>query len=336
MRQKRVQYIDYTKGVGILFIVLAHCIQYFKPMQGINGYLCSFHVPVFFIVAGCLGYHKWDSRCLIKKFFVQRGKSLLIPYIIFSFINALIKLGVLSVKNSLTKEEFFKEMQALFITGNGTVWFLMTLFIVELFFQAVKNVKESKRKYMCIGIIMLLGLVIPYYINSLRCSPWGIVLLRIIAGIGYYGIGFFVGDYLEVELENNKMALGIIMFVIGGITYICGGSNIDFFNGSFSNILSSLISSICTGAGIVLLLYVVERKKIESFFTKWMLFLGQNSLIIMLVHPTILLFFTYPLGKYFATCYGVKGIIFSMLLFVIIVILNILVIFIYKTLKKYK
>ena len=82
VKRKRYQYIDYTKGIGILLIMFAHVSQYFQPMSTVNSFVVSFHVPIFFIASGILmGYIK-DTSIDKKKFFVYYYIILIIVTVI--------------------------------------------------------------------------------------------------------------------------------------------------------------------------------------------------------------------------------------------------------------
>lgn len=47
--EKRLDYIDYCKGIGIIFVILGH--TYYGPQIVYNIIYC-FHMPLFFILSG--------------------------------------------------------------------------------------------------------------------------------------------------------------------------------------------------------------------------------------------------------------------------------------------
>lgn len=57
---KRIAYIDSIKGFAILLVVMGHTFHDFK---GINmafiDFIYAFHMPLFFIISGYLGYKKY-------------------------------------------------------------------------------------------------------------------------------------------------------------------------------------------------------------------------------------------------------------------------------------
>lgn len=314
---ERVKWIDYAKGIGILLIMMAHCFQYFSPMKGINGYICSFHVPIFFIVGGCLTSYKENARNF-KKFIGKRAKMLLIPYVIFSILNSLLKFAVLFLQHALTSETIVSELKELFITGNGTVWFLLTLFLIELLFYFVK--KKSK---IIILIITIVGLILPYLVTIVPENAIRTVLLRVIAGLGYYSLGYLICPFLK-QLKTSNLIIFCILFWLAGITsYAFLGSGYSFFDGRYTNMTGSLLCSICNGLGILFLLIFINKKEYRNKLLNILSFFGRNSLIIMLVHPTLLLLFTFPLGGYFVKMMGLSGIAAAIILWILLIVLNV-------------
>lgn len=47
-KEKRIDYIDIAKGIGIILVVIGHCIN----GHSIAGrYISSFHMPLFFFIS---------------------------------------------------------------------------------------------------------------------------------------------------------------------------------------------------------------------------------------------------------------------------------------------
>lgn len=317
----RYKYLDYCKGIGILLIVFAHSIQYFPSMQLINGYVISFHVPIFFVASGNLAYLKINQNILVSEFIKKKAKQLLIPYLVFSIFNSVLKLTVLIMTNGLTKSVLTDELIALFITGNGTVWFLMTLFITEIIFVMIKvkiNFKPS-----VYGIWIIIGgisTMIPYVLGE-TTNPFLGVIYRVLAAIGYYILGLFLGLLLKKIKMFEIERIGIVVFLLGTIVYIVFQNAPVFFDYKFENIITATITSGCLSVAVLFFSYVMERVIESNLFLNKLEFIGRNSLVIMLAHPTILLCFTFPFGSYFLQISDLMGIGVSLLLFLSITIL---------------
>lgn len=50
VENKRIAYIDIAKGIGILFVMLGHCL--YSEESPIRLFIYSFHMPLFFVLSG--------------------------------------------------------------------------------------------------------------------------------------------------------------------------------------------------------------------------------------------------------------------------------------------
>ena len=318
-KNERMMYIDYTKAVGILLIVFAHCIQWFSAMSKVNEYVIGFHVPLFFVISGCLGYYKDYDGVSFKTFFLKRAKSLLIPYVVFSVINSVIKLTVLCLKSALSFDTFSAEMKELLITGNGTVWFLLTLFAVEVVIFLYRKLVFADR-YIARLFLAVICLLLPYLLPQGRALL--IVAERILSGTGYYLVGWIFTDLLVKMGKKSTFYLGFFFFVIGTVIALIYPAQFCFFTGEFLRPVSSIAISVLCSVGIVFLTFSVENR-LTGLVEKCLNYLGQNSLCIMLVHPIILNCFTFPLGGLMASLHSVGSVLGSLILFVSVVLIDI-------------
>lgn len=319
---ERYKSFDYSKGIGILFIMFAHCIQYFTPMHEVNEWVCSFHVPVFFVISGCLCYKHFEKQLVFKDVVKKKFRTLLVPYIIFSLFNSALKLGVLVITHSLTNEKLNEELEDLLITGNGTVWFLVTLFFVDLVSFVCKKIQLNNYMYVILSVFCI---IITYPIKTE--NPFLIVLLRVVSAFGYYSLGYLF--QLAVDngiLKNVKMAyICITSLLINIIFFIIFDSDFSFFEGDFDNAFGSIVCSIFGAIAIISISNILEKTKSRNLIhlDEILDYFGKNSLTVMLVHPTILLIFTYTLDDYISKLNGITGVVMSLMLYTIIVLLEV-------------
>ncbi|WP_302966926.1 acyltransferase family protein [Intestinibacter bartlettii] len=155
---KRLDYLDYAKGFGIILVILGHIYDTLNP---IKIWLYSFHMPLFFIISGLLiRYTNINGRDM-KKIIVSKFKSLMVPYIFFE----LVAIFVWMCQNEFT----FKVLRwnvldsILMYCRAGTTWFLFALFISEIMFiLMLKNIKSNK----IIALITIVLFIIPLIINT--------------------------------------------------------------------------------------------------------------------------------------------------------------------------
>lgn len=313
---KRYVYIDYMKGFGILLIMFAHCMQNIQFMAIPVTYVTSFHVPIFFVAAGCLAYHKKDDAWAFKEFVRKRFYALMIPYIVFSLFNSAQKLGIYCLTGRISIDEFKNEMIALFVTGNGTVWFLLILFIIDMIFYGLIKPKIIQREQkLMLWILMVLFLVLPfaYHVHI----TIDMVLVRIPEALGYYLFGFLLAEFL-FKYSNMKCIrfVGLGCIFGGFVISICCNVTSNFYCGIFDYPVQTLSSSLLSCVGYACLFQdTVPVERIHKTLT----YFGKNSLLYMLAHPTFLLLFTYPLGSVIFGLTGVLSAVVAVALYVSVV-----------------
>lgn len=317
----RKKYLDYAKGLGIILVMFAHSIQYFQAMGSVNKFVCSFHVPVFFVAAGFLAWVTREKKSTFGNIAKKRAKALLIPYVIYSLFNTILKFSVLFLKRSITEEQIKEEITALLITGNGTVWFLLTLFAVELVFTLLRGYMKKVFPF-----LMVICLVLPYLFYPIWCDPIGIVVLRIISGLGFYQFGYFLCGKIE-GYSKNVDTVFVIFLILGLASYSVWGSNYSFFEGRFGKPTLSVITGVLLSSAVVLGCVCLENHFGDRSAMHILEYYGKNSLIVMLIHPTILLLFTYPFaGKFWEM--GGPSIIIALALFIFVTVIEVPIIFV--------
>lgn len=285
---KRLDYLDYTRALGILLVVMQHAFQYFRVYDGGVSYIKTFHVTIFFVVSGYIAGVRCEEDISLRKVVINRSKSLLIPYIVFSCINTCLKFAVLEVQGYLTKEIVRQEMTEFFITGNGTVWFLTTLFLVEVLFYCLQG-KYENIIYIVTGIV--LG-SIPFLISQ-SGNPLGIVSRRTMVGYAFFTGGYFGGRYIVQKIKVHFM-YAVVLIGTGFVIWKNSNCKMDYFSGEFEGFIPAILINICSVAGILMFMHLLDGRlgrklKLLSYF-------GRNSLIIMLVHPILLMCYIYPFG----------------------------------------
>lgn len=79
--QKRIEYLDSIKALGIILVVIGHYTSF------LNSFIFLFHMPLFFFISGFLFKYE-DNKTLLQK----KGKRLMTPYITYLLLFYLILL----------------------------------------------------------------------------------------------------------------------------------------------------------------------------------------------------------------------------------------------------
>ncbi len=138
-----IEWIDICKGIGIALVVLGHCL----PFSTIQKMLYSFHLPVFFIIAGML-YQKNSSSCCARFSTIARKafKRLIIPY----FSLAAFNLVIFSILHKLEISEILHYIIGILYSIGGSewmpncapLWFLTCMFWIRILESMIFNVRR--------------------------------------------------------------------------------------------------------------------------------------------------------------------------------------------------
>lgn len=181
---QRVKWIDIAKGIGVILVTIGHvsfCPEY------INVWLGSFHMPLFFILAGITyNAEKYSDFKLLLK---DKIKSLIVPYFIFSFINLIWDLAwdvIYFFKDDVRFpiNETVKHIIGIFLQIRTTafgpgVWFIPCIFVAFILLRFIvwtsttKNNKGGKFRAILLACLSLIvGCIYCEYVDIKL--PWGI------------------------------------------------------------------------------------------------------------------------------------------------------------------
>ena len=285
--KERALYIDATKGVAILCIAFLHFEQGVIPAW-LNVWIGMFMITAFYFTSGWVsGIQKREIRT--KELFRKRVKQLGVPYLWFSALIILFDICWVAcgfMESNILLRDIYKTMT---LRGIGTLWFLPVLVIGETIFCYIKN-RKHKWLYTLIGMLLVFLATHLYYgvwgpmrnistINQLIDAP----LQPIVRGIQSWPIiatGYITAKYLWPRFAQlNKIiitttALAAITFSISLI--IAPIFNIYYLNKILSNTLPVF--------GFICLFFVMGNK---NFFSRFFIYWGVNSLILMCTHYSI-------------------------------------------------
>lgn len=279
-KNNRLDYLDIAKGIGIILVVLAH-VYAFNPEIAVSRgkivtWIYSFHMPLFFIIAGMLT--KYKNKVDIKKTIISRIKGLLIPYFFFSLISIFIFSLMADFEKSVIKELFRVTILGI---GIETLWFLPALFFSDIIFVLMKKI--VKNDYV-MGVIV----AILFFVSSFVTADNRMLLkffARGLIALTYMYIGYMLFEIVQKKNISNKFLVGI--FILQLFTSGLNGF-VDLNNLVYNNKLLYLFNSVL---GSYILIEIC--KKIKS---KFLIYLGKSSLIIMWLHLDLIFLFRKYVG----------------------------------------
>ncbi len=128
MNKNRITYLDFAKGIGIIFVVYGH-IEYIS--EGIRGFISSFHMPLFFIISGMLISLKNEDKKNFIEIIKKKANGILTPYMFFSIIYFFIDIMNLYLHKIDLSTFIENGISSVTLYGVSVLWFLPALFIGE-------------------------------------------------------------------------------------------------------------------------------------------------------------------------------------------------------------
>lgn len=270
----RIIWIDWMKFIGIALVVMGH-LSFTNIF--INQFIYSFHMPLFFIIAGFL--FNYTDNYLIKNI-----KNLILPYLIYccinyawwfifsyirhpeiyehSFENAVIKpvLGILIAVDYKTPISF---------PIPGALWFLIAMFWVRTFYSLIVD-KFGEYKSIVISIILCLMLMAIYLLKKNNLD----LLFSLDSSILAFPF-FIFGIILKKNIifDCNKIIILIVLIISIITTYflttINGAVDMNTFNfgkNIFLYFLNGIIGCVIIFAIAYLLKNIVNKFVVEISF----------------------------------------------------------------------
>ena len=282
---KRIEWVDIARGIAIILVVLGHS----QVGRDLFNYLYSFHVPLFFFVAGIT--FRFDKESDFSSFVKKRFLRLLVPYYTFGMIAIAAfylanKLGVGALDMfgySPTLLQMFKSL----LYGSGenhalyfyqALWFLPCMFSVCLISYGICKsalcFKEKNRNAVilcCAGLFVILTFAIRVFCSSLSL-PLGLVQ-------SFVHIPFFLLAVVlrssELLCTNKRLSNALLAFIlIFTGAFVSIGHNFCVAQFKLITIHAILIAyavGVVSCLGYIKLCMAVHHSRVVSFVGQWTL-----------------------------------------------------------------
>lgn len=270
---KRIIWIDAVKGVAILFLLLSHSIP---NCDLFRNWISSWHIPIFFIICGYISSIKYKKSLCINQLSThikRRCHNLWAPYFFFGCFLILFY-NLLNLYSGAPLDFYLRFKKLILMYGVDSLWFIPVYFFAEFMFLLV-----AYRKYVFIGFVILVLLLLGVNQEVLD-SPFDL-LYKIGIGCFFVFVGFFFSlNHLEQKIP---LYLSIIILLC---CVICSFFN---WNSSMNAMRSApiyLIVASLTSLSIISLMSKLEGNM--GLRSRWLLYYGMNSLIIMCTNNLII------------------------------------------------
>ena len=293
--KQRFDYLDVSKGIGILLVVWAHILL----VGWTHRLIYAFHMPLFFLISGML--YDRDKYLTFGDFFRARFKRLIVPYLIYSVVTWAIWAVFRYLQGGPVVSYWRPLLQTVIAQGSGAfmvhnspLWFIPCLFAVEIMYFFVSKAKEGMTLMLCV-LIAAGGVALTHLYGNdyLFLLPWN--LDAAFYGLLFYGVGHGYRHYVGHEktmqwVGNNGLKAGLLSLVLLVVLWLLAMNFGECSMGSSSYQCAEWLFFVRAFVGCVWLILtcaiLCSTPRLQAIIRplKWC---GVNSLDIMCLHVPI-------------------------------------------------
>lgn len=278
MARERNHSIDVMKGIAILCVILGHI----DSLSDIGKNLIfSFHMPLFFIVAGY--FYKPVNNYREK--LIKDVKRLIIPYIATGGVLCIYSFIVHFLLRSDHENAYLTFWALLFPTGlhgivnanSWPIWFLFALFWCRQIYNLIFT-KFNRIFAISIVVILSIGMTFLYEYSNLR---FPLAIIQGMSAMFFYLIGMLISQYKKHIHWYHS--LFCILIWLGCFRY-CG---VDMISCSYNNMPLAFVVAACGTLSIYYmskLLTILSGKTLLGAIPCYLQWAGISSLVILCIH----------------------------------------------------
>lgn len=319
---KRNRVVDIIRALAIILVVVGHFI---KPGL-IKDIIYSFHLPVFFIITGYLYKEKKENER--ETYFTHKLFTYIKYYVLYNTIlvllhNILLRANVIESSLYYLAQFSYALLNSFLLISaepfSAAMWFLpVSLFSLILFHYLKSSIKDSKKQYIIMALMTLIGIYFNYknlniglhYQTSLVVLPFlylGNWLKKnerkihpnLLIGVFCLAMVVLSPSIFnhEVELSINQLGNIILFYLIPMIAFYLLYT-ISYYIDKYLNRLSRVLAKVGERTIPIMCLHLLFFKIVDfiaiHFYTK------DYQLLSM---------FTHSYDNYMYIIYGLIGII---------------------------
>lgn len=295
---KRLDYIDFAKAFGMLLIVWGHI----RLSGWSNAFVYAFHIPLFFFLSGMVFSKKRYPT--FKSFLLKRVNSLIKPYIVFSLLTWIVWASFSHATHANVEsywmplaETFIAQGSGGFLVHNVPLWFVTCLFVVEIVYYFIADLK----RIWIMAVTIAMATVSYLAISNLECFdvtllPWNMEVAML--ALPFYAAGHWMVQSKShqgiMDAVNRHKGLSMLLAVLLAYVVYVGSQ----YNGSISFGHANLGKNVfvaygCGLAGTLMwmigciLLSDTKMNKANVKLLEWTKWFGRNSFNAMAIHNPI-------------------------------------------------
>jgi len=266
-RNKRKDYLDLAKGIGIILVVFGHV----NIPEEVHRAIFMFHMPLFLIISGML-FRRKALLFDIKKQLIH----IVVPLLLFSIV--FVPVQVIKDKYGMLGGLPYCGIQLMdfhYSINNRPLWYLKVLLLLYLFTYSIDYIRTKNTVVaIAISIITVVG---SYVLCSTKLS---IPESQVFCCCGFYLFGYWFKGFIDTY---SSCCVVILISVICFITAFLLHVNINLMHSDIgTNPVSFCMGTLGGAVGLLGFSKLFENKNIKVI--RLFKYLGRNSLYIFGLH----------------------------------------------------
>lgn len=273
---KRFAFIDISKGLGILLVVLGHL---FRSDQAIYNIIYAFHMPLFFILSGAFA----NTNLSLGQYFKKNFLRLYLPFVIFSLADFLLTISSSILRNTFSITQVKSLLLSItglnFTTTNTPIWFLFALFVIQMIYYFINANKILKMSALFIAPIFAIAAFFVYF-------PKNCLWIVAIPCLSFFVAGNFLKEKLlslpeKIEESKTKYLIFTLIITVAFVFLSVKNTNVRMGDCIYGDPILFVFNAF---AGTFVL--IVFSVFISAFtpISKALCFFGKNSIIVLTTH----------------------------------------------------
>ncbi len=289
MRQ-RLRYVDITKGIAVISVVLYH--TGFLPFQHqILPLITPWMLSVFAIVYGMTSSMPSDIYA-IRPILYRRFRSTLIPYILYGSVSYMFWLGLRwyapeSVVFASWQDGLHQLLTGVGLVYNGPLWFLPPFFIAMMMYELLRVTRLLSHTVLAVCIA-----------HALAFGAWQInrqgIQVMYSYDLSLLFVAFMCMGLVLKRIQLEKISWGTWIGMGVCFLYLCTvNGTVDIFGRLFQNHILYWSTAIIGSMIILRVAYLFEQ--IDGRIVRGIELCGKHSIILFSTHWPIMQWLTFCL-----------------------------------------
>lgn len=285
---ERISYVTFLQSLAVVLVIIGHCLP--KPNLGdiypywaefLHKFVYSFHMPLFFTIAGFLLANSFSKQSInlmsFKAFIQNKFKRIIVPYFAIGTLAYLLKVFIFNRfayrPAQIGVIAYIKSMLVPWDNPNMYMWFLPTIFFIFILSYLVLNRSNYKNSNVFLWIAF--SFIISFFANYTDVSFLNIS--GILNYLFYFFIGILIFSFKELFFkylsENGIIIFVILLFfelqIIPSFRFHCFNHILSYLTAITGIILSFIIAYYCSSRNIKFLGGIIDGLYYQIYLLSW-------------------------------------------------------------------